>query len=197
MLVVVGGHTRNIGKTSVACAIIRGIPEAGWVAVKITQYGHGICTHGGHGCDCAADPVHPYALDEEFEPNASDSGRLLAAGARRAFWLRTPVGGLAAALPDLRKILALAPHAVVESNSVMEYLQPDLYLAVLDCAQADFKTSAERFLSRADALVVVNGNRTAAWSGGVVGGEGTAGTFAVAPPRYMSAELLALVKQRL
>ncbi len=43
MLVVVGGNSRNIGKTSVAASIIRGTVELGWTALKITQYGHGRC----------------------------------------------------------------------------------------------------------------------------------------------------------
>ena len=34
-LVMVGGHSRNIGKTSVVEGIIRGLPEYNWTAAKI------------------------------------------------------------------------------------------------------------------------------------------------------------------
>ena len=44
MLVVVGGHSRNIGKTSVVAGIIRKLRGRQWTAVKITQYGHGVCS---------------------------------------------------------------------------------------------------------------------------------------------------------
>jgi len=39
--VVVGGHTRNIGKTSVMAGLIRELQSLAWTAVKITQYGRG------------------------------------------------------------------------------------------------------------------------------------------------------------
>ena len=37
MLVVVGGHSRNIGKTSVVSGLIRRLREYHWTALKITQ----------------------------------------------------------------------------------------------------------------------------------------------------------------
>ena len=41
-LIVVGGHSRSVGKTSVVAGLIAALPEFGWTAVKITQYGDGI-----------------------------------------------------------------------------------------------------------------------------------------------------------
>ena len=43
---------------------------------------------------------------------------------------------------------------IVESNSLIELLQPDLFLMVLDARQADFKDSARRVLDRADAFLL-------------------------------------------
>ena len=63
-LIVVGGHTRGIGKTALVVDIVRATPEAGWTAVKITQYGHGVCTRHGKACGCAPGE-HTVALDEE------------------------------------------------------------------------------------------------------------------------------------
>ena len=82
-LVVVGGHTRNIGKTSVAAGIIAALPQFHWTAIKITQHGHGICSAAGEPCDCAVEYDHPYAISEESAPSNSDSGRFLAAGVGR------------------------------------------------------------------------------------------------------------------
>ncbi|MDQ6706445.1 MAG: hypothetical protein M3Z85_10780, partial [Acidobacteriota bacterium] len=65
MLVVVGGHSRNIGKTSVVAGIISSLPEFRWTAMKITQYGHGICSTEGEACECAVEYDHPYALQQE------------------------------------------------------------------------------------------------------------------------------------
>ena len=41
-LIVIGGHSRNVGKTSVVAGLIAATPQLNWTAFKITQYGHGI-----------------------------------------------------------------------------------------------------------------------------------------------------------
>ncbi len=157
MLVVVGGHSRNIGKTTAMETILRAVPEADWWAFKITQYGHGVCADDGAECGCVVDAAHPFAIDEEPAPSPTDSGRYLGAGARRAFWVRTATGELGHAIPDLRKLLVEAPHALLESNSVLDFLIPDLYLPVIDFTVQDLKPSARRYLNRADAFIVTGG----------------------------------------
>ena len=42
-IVVVGGQSRNLGKTSVVAGLIAAMRERNWTAAKITQYGHGVC----------------------------------------------------------------------------------------------------------------------------------------------------------
>ncbi|MFB3828060.1 MAG: hypothetical protein ACE15B_14920 [Bryobacteraceae bacterium] len=190
MLVVVGGHSRKIGKTSVAEGIIRRLPARNWTAVKITQSGHGICGHDGRRGEWRPSPGRPYALSEEREPGEGDSARFLRAGARRAFWLRTEAGQLAAALPALRRILADSENALLESNSVMEYLRPDVYLMVLDFGSEDFKPSALRFMDRAGAFVIVDrGFNVPMWrevSRGLWDGKPH---FPARPPDYVSEAL--------
>ena len=161
-LVVVGGHTRNIGKTSVMAALIREFAPLGWTAVKITQYGHGVCSHDGHACQCAPEE-HPFALTEERDwRDRSDTSRYLAAGARQSLWLRARQGQLGPAVPLLMRKLQRASWVVVESNSILEFVNPLLYLVVVDTSRADFKSSAERWLDRADALVPVENQRAEA-----------------------------------
>jgi hypothetical protein len=160
-LVVVGGHTRNIGKTSVMAALIREFAPLRWTAVKITQYGHGVCSHDGHACECAPEE-HPFALTEERDSKArSDTSRYLAAGARRSLWLRARQGQLGPAVPLLMRKLHRASWVVIESNSILEFVDPLLYLVVLDTSRPDFKSSAERWLNRADALVPVENHQAA------------------------------------
>src|SRR5258705_6053922 len=104
-LVVVGGHTRSIGKTQLVCDIITAFPKTEWIAGKITQYGHGVCAQNGENCDCAPEE-HVCALD--WETNAetgTDSARFLAAGAKSSVWLRTKQGYLAEGLALLRDAL--------------------------------------------------------------------------------------------
>jgi hypothetical protein len=161
-VVVVGGHTRSIGKTQLVCDVIAAFPQVNWIAGKITQYGHGVCAQNGENCDCAPDE-HVCAIHWETRADTgTDSARFLAAGARRSFWLRTKQGFLAEGLPLLRKALeqtveagvAELPPVIVESNSLLQFLKPSLYFAVIDPAKEDFKDSARAALDRADALVL-------------------------------------------
>lgn len=162
-VLVVGGHSRNIGKTSLVVDLIRAFPEAAWTAVKITQYGHGVCSIHGEHCGCAPDE-HTMALDEERDRNSrTDTSRFLVAGAARALWMRCKQGRLAEAMPQLRDALQGAGNVLLESNTVLHFLKPELYLVVLDPRQADFKDSARFFLDRADGFVVRSPIQASNW----------------------------------
>src|SRR5215467_16220313 len=153
-IVVIGGQSRNLGKTSVMAGIITALPAWNFTAFKLTQFGHGRCSLDGKPCHCATDD-HCYAVTEETDRvGGSDTSRFLAAGAKRSFWVRTEQGRLVEALPAIRRRLAETQNAILESNSILQFLQPDLYITVLDPATADFKASARTFLARADAIVL-------------------------------------------
>ena len=198
-IVVVGGHTRNIGKTSVVTGLIEAMPEMHWTAFKVTQFGHGMCSANGEPCDCET-AEHTLAVSEERADGDSttDSGRYLAAGAVRSFWVRTRQGDLSEAMPRIRKEIAQAENVVIESNSVLRFLRPDLYLSVLDPETADFKDSAKYFLDRADAVLVPEGKLgRPEWKGvSLKLVEGTP-VLAMRPPIYVTEEVIAFVKQRL
>ena len=198
-IIVVGGHTRNIGKTSVVAGLIAAMPEMQWTAFKITQFGHGMCSANGEPCHCET-AEHTVAISEEREcgDSTTDSGRYLAAGAARSFWVRTRQGNLSEAMPRIRKEIALAENVVIESNSILRFLQPDLYLSVLDPRTADFKDSAKYFLDRADAVLIAEGALGhPEWKGvSLKLVEGTP-ILAIRPPVYVTDELVKFVRERL
>lgn len=196
--VVVGGHTRNIGKTSVMAGVIRNLKSFAWTAVKITQYGHGICSQDGEPCACAP-TEHAFVLTEEADARGQgDTCRFLAAGARRSLWLRVRQGQLAATLPTLFEALNDDEHIIIESNSILSFLKPAAYLVVLDRGRRDFKASARQFLERADALVPVGVHvDTRTWPDldpGILEGKPV---FPFSPRSYASPELCRFVQQKL
>jgi molybdopterin-guanine dinucleotide biosynthesis protein len=198
-IVVVGGHSRNIGKTSVVAGLIERLPQFHWTAFKITQYGHGFCTANGEPCDCQTDD-HTLAVSEErSRTSGTDTARFLAAGAARSIWVRTRVGMLAEAMPRIRKELGLAENAIIESNSILQFLKPDLYLTVLDAGTADFKDSARLFLDRADAVLVrvAENGLVPRWdrvSLKLIEGKPR---FVIASPDYMTDEVAGFVEQHI
>jgi molybdopterin-guanine dinucleotide biosynthesis protein len=154
-MVMVGGHTRNVGKTSVVEGIIAGLPEMNWTAVKITQFGHGVCSINGESCDCAV-TEHQFSISEERQRDSrTDTARFLAAGAGRSLWVRTKQGELFSALGALRKKIEECEFVIVESNSLRRFIEPAIYLQVLDPSNPDFKLSAQQFFDLADAYLLV------------------------------------------
>jgi len=196
-VIVVGGHSRSVGKTSVVAGIIAALPEMRWTAVKITQYGHGICSANGEPCDCATDD-HSWAVTEERNRSGeSDSSRFLVSGAVRSLWVRARQGMLAEAMPRLRKELAGAENAILESNSVMRFVRPDLYLTVLDAANPDFKASAREYLDRADAVILHNSVEEAAWKNVSLKPVADKAIFRISPPPYVTSEIVAFVREKI
>src|SRR5258708_9540644 len=89
-IVVIGGHSRSVGKTSVVAGLIAALPEFHWTALKITQFGHGVCSADGKPCDCDTGDDHFRAISDERDISGeSDSSRFLVAGATRSLWVRT------------------------------------------------------------------------------------------------------------
>jgi hypothetical protein len=194
-IVVIGGHSRSVGKTSVVAGLIAALREYEWTGVKITQYGHGVCSANGEACDCAT-ADHRWAISEEQDRGGeSDTSRFLAAGAARALWVRTEQGRLAEAMPALRRRIESVGNVIVESNSVLKFMRPDLYVTVLDPGRGDFKPSAQEFLDRAGAVILHDrANGGAAWQGvslkPVVGRP----VFRIAPPPYVTEEIVGFVR---
>ncbi len=198
-IIVVGGHSRNVGKTSAVASVIARLPEMHWTAFKITQFGHGFCSANGEPCDCQTDE-HTIAVSAERDPaTGTDSARFLLAGAVRSLWVRTRISMLAEAMPRIRKELAAAENAIFESNSIIKFLKPDLYLSVLDHANADFKESARLFLDRADAILLRDETQELAphWSGVSLKLLRDKPTFRISPPGYMTDEVIAFIRERL
>lgn len=196
-LVVIGGHSRSVGKTSVVAGLISALPEFEWTAAKITQYGHGICSANGEACDCATGD-HSWALTEERDRSGeSDTSRFLIAGAAKVFWVRTEQGRLAEAMPALRQRLEGTRNVILESNSVMKFLRPDLYMTVLNPAAADFKTSAREFLDRTDAVILHETPGVPTWRSVSLKPVAGRPVFHITPPPYVTCEIAEFVRSKL
>jgi hypothetical protein len=161
--------------------------------MKITQFGHGICS--ASPAKTAIVAWHP-TIPMPSPRNATPTNRYgpLPGGRRAPLLLgahghrpacERPAGGA--------RDTATSRNLIVESNSIVEFLTPDLYLVVLDFAQADFKASSRRFLSRADACVTIERDiAEPLWNGVARGSWDGKPRFPVRPPQYVTPALAAL-----
>ena len=102
-------------------------------------------------------------------------------------------------MPRIRKILATTQNAIIESNSILRFMKPDLYLTVLDPQTADFKASAQTFLDRADAVLLhsVEHSKSSAWKQVSLKPVIDRPMFAIHPPNYLTPEVVEFVRSRL
>jgi hypothetical protein len=116
-------------------------------------------------------------------------------------WVRAKQGRLEEAMPAFRQRIAADENVIIESNSVIGFLQPDVYLTVLDFAVADFKESARRYLERADAVVLhhpgANGHNEPAWSQVSRAHLADKKIFYITPPPYVTPEIVEFVRQKI
>lgn len=134
-IVFVGGPAKGAGKTALIEGIIAATTGAAWTAIKVSSHLH-----------------REVPVFEESEPDpASDTGRYLRAGARRALLVEATEG---AELNVLREGIDAGGNLIIESNRLGFGAEPDLRLAVFAEHDLQAKPSFAAFLAVADALVV-------------------------------------------
>lgn len=151
-LIVVGGQTKHVGKTTLVCEIIRHFVSAGWTAVKITSHFHEAddCTPISSGSDWRI-------CEQAVSDTRADTARYLLAGAVRALLVCAESGSLPAACSALKREVLASANLIVESTTGAEVLAPDMFLLVVDPKSHEFKPWAREQLARAHRLVVSPG----------------------------------------
>lgn len=150
-IVVVGGSTKNVGKTALVCGLIAALREFDWTAVKITGHDYEPPDPGASRAGIAKGAI----WEETCAGAETDTGRYLAAGARRA--LLVTRYGADVVIEDIRRSLGADRNVIFESNRIVEALEPDVCLALVGERQAGVKASFLRLLCVADAVVSVDG----------------------------------------
>lgn len=125
MLVVVSGHSRGVGKTSLIRAIRGAFPSYRFSTLKLSAHAHTTL-------------AHPRATPGE------DAAWLLGASDEK----------FEQALPVIDRLVAARPHWIVESNRLALHRRPDLLLFVYCPEIADWKATADHCLANADAVAL-------------------------------------------
>lgn len=152
VLVAVGGFASSVGKTTVACELLRGL--RGWEAIKVTRGHYRSCGRDAHACCVShllgAEPLVRSGRAETYEAG-KDTGLYWDAGASNVHWVVATdaqvARGVASALERVR-----APGVIIEGNSFLEHLTVDFALMVARMSGGPAKPSARRALAKASAL---------------------------------------------
>jgi molybdenum cofactor guanylyltransferase len=159
---VLGSTGRNSGKTEFACAVIRTFRRAyPIVGVKITTVkdDEGACPRGGVGCGACVGLAGDFEIAEERGAHpGKDTARMLESGARRVFWVKCRTGGMGAALEAVGRLLDHDDCVVVESNSVAEAIEPDLFFMLKHEGSPSIKPSAAAVMPLAHRVILSSGH---------------------------------------
>ncbi|MBL7076425.1 MAG: molybdenum cofactor guanylyltransferase [Kiritimatiellae bacterium] len=162
-MLLIGATDRNIGKTELACAIIRRFnPAQPVTAAKITVIREegDRCPRGGEGCGACTSLEGDYDLMVETNRDGiKDTSRLLLAGADPVFWLRVRASHMAEGLDLLSRHVDPRAPLVCESNSIRLAVEPGLFLMVKDSRSAVCKPTARAVAGMVDRTVHTDGER--------------------------------------
>jgi hypothetical protein len=142
-LVVVGGHSRGVGKTAVVEHLLRMGPRHSWVAVKISAHRH-----------APGDPDRLLLEKESVAGAGTQTNRYLAAGARQAWLCHAAAPAMPAAAQFIADLLDGGADVIVESNRLLRHLTPDTALFVLSPPLDDWKPSSGLAAAAAHAFVL-------------------------------------------
>jgi len=133
-IIGIGGAHSKVGKTTIACQILKRL--SGWGAIKYTKTSF-----------YSSIVDSPEILRQENK----DTDRFLDAGAQDVLWVQSPP-------EDLKEILQIAidrlshlKGIIIEGNSAIEALEPDIVVFVT--RNEELKRGAEKILEMADAVI--------------------------------------------
>jgi hypothetical protein len=126
-LILIGGNTRHIGKTTLACGIIRSFSAYEKItALKVTSiYKNDETHHGEHellkGKNFSINP-------EAHSENPKDTSKMLMAGATESYYIQAMDHAVEVAWQEFLKIVPSNHLMVCESRSLRRIVKPGLFI---------------------------------------------------------------------
>ena len=155
-IILVGGATRNVGKTSFICSLIENISKKhNIIALKIKTLYDG--DDFFHGKDMNPLKGNYRIVEETGNKGNEDTERMLQAGAKRVFKIKAKNEYLHNAFEDFYKRIPENSLLVCESNSLRNILKPALFLLIKHKNLEEMKPSAKKLEPWADKIIYSNG----------------------------------------
>lgn len=158
---IVGAYSRNAGKTTFSRDVINSF-DGKLIAVKITIIKGETrgCPRGGEGCGVCTSLDRDYLINEEKNRSGEkDTSKLLQAGAEKVLWLRVRENAVHQGLEALLKLLPTNEPVICESNSIVQYINPGLFLLLKARGEEKKKKSALSVENRADLIIETDPRR--------------------------------------
>lgn len=136
----IGGTHSGSGKTTIAAALIKYLTKDNrrWGAIKYTK--------------TRSQPLIVTGK-KNLTAEGKDTFRLLMAGASEVVWVKSPASGLNKVLPEAAKKLSYLEGIIIEGNSAIEFLKPDIVIFIFGEDKNHWKSGIERLFTDADIIL--------------------------------------------
>lgn len=136
LIIGVGGAHSGVGKTAYASMLFKRLN--GWGAIKYTKTS-----------------LYSAIVDDLniLMTEGKDTRRFLDSGAEKVLWVQSPLSEVSETVQIAVERLSDLKGIVVEGNSAIEFLKPDIIIFIFGDDPAIIKDSAEQVLNKADIVV--------------------------------------------
>jgi len=140
ILIGIGGAHSGSGKTTYASLLFQRL--RGWGGIKYTKT-----------------DLYCSLIDERdvLMTEGKDTRKMLDAGAERVLWVKSPPSELGDLLPLAMEKLSDLKGVIVEGNSAIEFLVPDIIIFMFGDYSEKIKESAKGILEKADVVLSEEG----------------------------------------
>lgn len=160
-MLMVGARCKADGKTAFICRLIeRFSSQTDIIGVKISTVDSVNASHhpGVGSGGKSSRPSLPYRITVQKDRlNHTDTARMLAAGARKVFWLEALDEHLEQGISELAGRLGDQTVTVCESNRARRIIEPDAFVMVVGSRERLWKPSARNVMQDADRIVTSDG----------------------------------------
>ena len=154
-LLLIAGTGRNSGKTTFACKIIEKFSKVHpIVAIKISSHFHPNVESGPiiiNGADL-------YIAEETDVSKTKDSSLMLAAGAKRSFFVMASDNQVGRVIQTIVSLIERTDYIICESGGLRNYIIPGLFFMMNNINNAKPKAISEAYKELCDKSITFNGN---------------------------------------
>lgn len=156
-MIIIGGASRNVGKTELVCGLVRRFASIhDVVSLKISGINPGSEPfHGNH----EPPPGKFHLMEETNRDGVKDSSKMLLAGASKSYYLRTKDEFLHEAMEYFFSLVDKDSVIISESITLRRIIKPGLFVLVKGKKEESVKKSLGEVLHLVDLTIVSDGEK--------------------------------------
>jgi hypothetical protein len=148
-VLMIGGSGRNVGKTTLICAIIRKFAcNSQIIGLKVTSIRAG--EESSHGFHETLQSSNFKIIEETGKDSGKDTSKMLQAGAKKVYFIQSTDEQLPIALNSFFEQVDRNSIIICETRNLRRLVKPGIFILITDAAHDNFKANSPEFLDMAD-----------------------------------------------